>query len=134
MRGIMSPSFSEACFNFAVSSLSNDRNIDKITYREVGQMLDLMHPGHPFSFMKFLFKLYQGDEKRILLKEFEAPLRGLSSGQLYEMALLLRSSLDYIYEKQNDANVIIFILQLSQIYFFLGTVDLRGIFGICSRL
>ncbi len=109
MRGIGSPSFNETCFNFAISALSNDRNTEYITYREVGHLLDLMHPGHPFSFMKFLFKLYQGEEKRIRLKELEAPLRGISSGQLYEVALLLRSSLDYIYEKQNDANVNFFL-------------------------
>ena len=77
VRGISSPTFSETCFNFAIAAFTNERDTEYITYREVGHLLDLIHPEHPYAFMKLLFKLYQGDEKQVFLKQVEAPLRGV---------------------------------------------------------
>lgn len=105
VRGITSPSFSDTCFTFAVTVFTNGRENTQISYKEVAQLLYLMHPDHPFSFMKFLFKLHQSDDKTVRLKDLEVVLKAINSGHLYEVSLLLRSSLDYIYEKQKNPQV-----------------------------
>lgn len=116
MRGIQSATFNDLCFNFATSVLKNERETKEIAFREVGQLLDLLHPEHPFSLMKFLFKLYQEDDKTTNLRNLDPTLQGISSGKLQKIVHLLRSSLQYIRE-QGVHNVIKITLNILSNYF-----------------
>ena len=92
-----------------------------------------MHPDHPYAFMKFLFKLYQGEEKQVRLKDLEAPLRGITAGLLYEISLVLRSSLDYILERVKNNEVRSLHIHYNNIP-PLGATEFRGVLRVYAGL